>query len=261
MMLALWLCVIYCCYLCTVDGFHSFHSCSVSSRHINNNKYHQYSNPYRLNQQRILQAVNDGDAYSRLVDRVSIGSGELVTNLNSLYLFLSTKITESLPANIINVDLKSLLQDNTVLDAVNAIITNNINNNHDILSILSNSNAKDLLNTLSATELSLTLPIITLVLSIAFVINGNSNDDSSVGSPYDDNNYRYDQGTSDRFYSTKQLYVFRRVLKLLYLTNSFNVKLLFYYLTKSLERNEKVRAAEALDLVTQLGPTFIKLGE
>ena len=139
----------------------------------------------------------------------------------------------------------------------------NVNNNN-IINLLTTDNnhlLKDLVNMISMSELSINLPIITIVLTTLFIINGNSDDvDNAVGSPYDDNNYQYDQSISDRFYSNKQLYILRRILKLLYLTNSFNLKLLSDYLTKNLERNEKIRAVEALNLITQLGPTFIKLG-
>jgi len=52
-----------------------------------------------------------------------------------------------------------------------------------------------------------------------------------------------------------------RLVRLATLTAAFNIKLLLDWRLGNTEKNEKERAKEALVLCTQLGPTFIKLGQ
>ena len=111
-----------------------------------------------------------------------------------------------------------------------------------------------------ASENPATIPAF-LVSYVLFVLGGGWGDDSVIESPYMAGNSSYDPQQADAFYSRKRLFVFRRLLRLSRLTFWFNLKLLLDWRTGALEKNEPQRAAEALVLATQLGPTFIKLGQ
>jgi predicted unusual protein kinase regulating ubiquinone biosynthesis (AarF/ABC1/UbiB family) len=93
------------------------------------------------------------------------------------------------------------------------------------------------------------------------VILGWGQDDDKVGSPYPPGSTTYSQPVADAFFGSRPLYVFRRLMRLGRITGMFNIKLLLDWRFKRLEENEKERAKEALRLATQLGPTFIKLGQ
>lgn len=87
--------------------------------------------------------------------------------------------------------------------------------------------------------------------------NGRGNDEA----PYDVGTSTYNVKKADEFYGQKPFLVAHRLFRLAYLTSAFNVKLLLDWRLGNLERNEKERAKEALTLSSQLGPTFIKLGQ
>lgn len=106
----------------------------------------------------------------------------------------------------------------------------------------------------------LTLPLF-LLGTFTSVIGGAGTDDSKVGSPYDAGLTAYDYKKADLFYGSRPGYVIRRLLKLGQITGAFNMKLLIDWRTGNLEKNEEIRAKEALELVTQMGPTYIKLGQ
>jgi predicted unusual protein kinase regulating ubiquinone biosynthesis (AarF/ABC1/UbiB family) len=93
------------------------------------------------------------------------------------------------------------------------------------------------------------------------VIGGFGQDDSKIGSPFTAGASTYDFNKSELFYSSRPLYVFRRLVRLARITSAFNIKLLLDWKLGNIEKYENERAAEALTLVTQLGPTFIKLGQ
>lgn len=269
MLLLLLLC---CIFLYNVDSFQAIHH-HHQHHHTLATKYSYHHHSHKQINIISINAINgDGDDGGRLYNAVidKLNSIELPSSLKTSYTQVSSNLIESINNAVMNLDttvITSWIQNKPWMDMMNNYInyiTNINNNNNNIINLLNTDNnhlLQDLVNMISMSELSINLPIITIVLTTLFIINGNSdNDDNAVGSPYDDNNYQYDQSISDRFYSNKQLYILRRILKLLYLTNSFNLKLLSDYLTKNLERNEKIRAVEALNLITQLGPTFIKLG-
>jgi predicted unusual protein kinase regulating ubiquinone biosynthesis (AarF/ABC1/UbiB family) len=102
----------------------------------------------------------------------------------------------------------------------------------------------------------LTASAVTVAIALGF-----GSDDSKLGSPYDGNQEKYDVARADAFYRSKPLFVFRRLLKLAGSTNAFLLKLALDWRRGSLEGNQAERAKEALALATQLGPTFIKLGQ
>ena len=111
---------------------------------------------------------------------------------------------------------------------------------------------------LTAPELIATLPIAT-----ALVLGGvlSTVDDSQADSPYDAGSKTYSVETAAAYYESKPLFVMKRLAKLAAITGAFNLKLLLDWRFGTLEKNQKFRAKEALTLSTQLGPTFIKLGQ
>ncbi|KAL3803102.1 hypothetical protein ACHAW5_001966 [Stephanodiscus triporus] len=97
-----------------------------------------------------------------------------------------------------------------------------------------------------------------------------SSDDYS-DAPYEGGGDSYDPCAASEFYARRPLMVIKRVLRLASLTFAFNAGILFDWLIlgklfkdesyAALRTNEPRRAREALALCTQLGPTFIKLGQ
>lgn len=120
-------------------------------------------------------------------------------------------------------------------------------------------NIVNTINEITANPLS--LPIWTLFVA-GLVVGGLGSDDENLGSPYDDeSNASYNYKKSEEFFSKRPLFVIRRLLRLARITGVFNIRLTLDYLTKRIDENMADRASEALELVTQLGPTFIKLGQ
>lgn len=124
--------------------------------------------------------------------------------------------------------------------------------------LLSQQGLWDLANSVAADYR--TLPAVTLATFIA-VLGGWGQDDAKIGSPYEAGSTSYSKQKADLFFSARPLYVFRRLLKLGQITGAFNFKLFLDWRLNNLEANEKERAKEALVLATQMGPTFIKLGQ
>jgi len=81
------------------------------------------------------------------------------------------------------------------------------------------------------------------------------------GAPYASGATAYTPDKAERYYGKRAPLVAFRVVRLAALTAAFNAKLFLDWRFSNLEKNEKYRAAEALVLCTQLGPTFIKLGQ
>lgn len=98
----------------------------------------------------------------------------------------------------------------------------------------------------------------------------NSPDDYS-DAPYAPGRDAYDPNAANEFYKRRPFMVLKRVLRLSSLTSAFNFGILFDWLVlgklfkdetyAALRNNEGRRAKEALKLCTELGPTFIKLGQ
>lgn len=105
-----------------------------------------------------------------------------------------------------------------------------------------------------------TIPIVFAIVFIMAVTGVGYNDDK-VGSPYEQNAPKFDPLKADMFYGSRPFFVLRRLLKLAKITGAFNTKLLLDWKFGNLEKYEKERAKEAYALSTQLGPTFIKLGQ
>lgn len=100
-----------------------------------------------------------------------------------------------------------------------------------------------------------------LAVVFILVVFGVGYDDRLVDSPYAKGDYKYDADACDRYYSSRFSFVFKRLFKLLTITGGFNIRLLLDYQFGDVQKNEAQRAKEALALATQLGPTFIKLGQ
>ena len=185
-------------YLFGTNGFHGIHNLNnVATRYVNHN--HDHHKRYHHNKANLYALNGFEDIYHSVIDKLS--SSELLSDLKISYSIASSNIFESL--NSVNVIIDSLVntQGIRLMEIINTYLTNNNNN---ILSLLTTDTIKDYVNMISTTELSMYLPIITIMITTMFVINGNSDIDSTVGSPYDDGNYQYDQATSDRFYSNKR---------------------------------------------------------
>jgi len=127
----------------------------------------------------------------------------------------------------------------------------------------------DLPTVLSSNPLQL-LAISVFGLGAAFNAFINSPDDYSEA-PFAPGSDTYDPKLADEFYAKRPLMVLKRVLRLASSTALFNTGVLFDWLVlgkllkdeeyTALRKNEPRRAKEALILVEQLGPTFIKLGQ
>jgi hypothetical protein len=89
--------------------------------------------------------------------------------------------------------------------------------------------------------------------------------------PYEPGTSTYSPEKAAAFYQQRPLKVVKRVLKLAFLTGTFNAGLVFDWLIlgkllkdeeyTALRKNEPRRAKRALGLCERLGPTFIKLGQ
>mmetsp|Transcript_20979 Transcript_20979/g.72254 ORF Transcript_20979/g.72254 Transcript_20979/m.72254 type:complete len:940 (-) Transcript_20979:437-3256(-) len=79
--------------------------------------------------------------------------------------------------------------------------------------------------------------------------------------PYAGGADSYDPAAADIFYGKRPLMVVERLVGLVQATAAFQVQLLMDWRFGNLEKNQPVRAREALALVNELGPTFIKLGQ
>ena len=105
------------------------------------------------------------------------------------------------------------------------------------------------------------LGLVATALVLMPLLSANRNSRVADEAPYDVGSNSYSVEKAAQFYNDRPLLVFSRLMQLAFLTSSFNVKLLLDWRLGNLEKNQKERAKEALVLSTQLGPTFIKLGQ
>jgi ABC1 atypical kinase-like domain len=95
--------------------------------------------------------------------------------------------------------------------------------------------------------------------------------DDFSDAPFEPGTNTYNPVAMSDFYAKRPLMVFKRILRLTFLTGAFNTGLLFDWLVlgkllgdeeyMALRNAEPRRAKDALVLCQQLGPTFIKLGQ
>ena len=138
---------------------------------------------------------------------------------------------------------------------------------NDIESLLQSMSSLDV-SSLDPTVLTVASIALTLPLSILTLINAPLSNDES---PYPPGTTTYNPTIAAEFYGRRPLLVLQRILRLAFLTSAFNTGILFDWLIlgkllkdedyTALKKNEPRRAVEALALSTQLGPTFIKLGQ
>ena len=76
-----------------------------------------------------------------------------------------------------------------------------------------------------------------------------------------DNEWRYDPERINNYYKNRPLAVIRRLIALIFPGTAFGVRLLFDKLTGQIAKNEEKRAVELRDILTELGPTYIKIGQ
>lgn len=81
-------------------------------------------------------------------------------------------------------------------------------------------------------------------------------------SPYDaDIAPVYDVEKANEYFRQRPWLLLTRLLRIFVLTSGFNIRLLLDWKTGNLKKNEGDRAKEALDILSKLGPTFVKLGQ
>jgi hypothetical protein len=124
------------------------------------------------------------------------------------------------------------------------------------------------LSQLDNTMLTIAAILVTAPLSVISLINAPLKNDQS---PYPPGTATYNPTIAAEFFGKRPLLVLQRILRLAFLTSRFNTGILFDWLIlgkllkdeeyTALKKNEPARAVEALSLCTQLGPTFIKLGQ
>eukprot|EP01038_Epipyxis_sp_PR26KG_P003981 gene3981-5703_t len=108
---------------------------------------------------------------------------------------------------------------------------------------------------------SMSTPILfILVVLSSLVISFNTNT-INIGHPYENSPIAYNPIKSDKYYRKKPLFVLKRMAKLALSAGSFVVAILYDMKFGKVKQNEAKRAKQALQLSTQLGPTFIKLGQ
>ena len=188
--------------------------------------------------------------------------------------YLSKSFPKSLPAPPqlpdLSLDLTNIK--NSVFQTMTDISTTQPPQISDIKSFLEEIKFSDIipifyeiLNSLSHTAEIVAADVRTLPLALVIVffmvVGGYGQNDSLIKSPYTPGSAVYNVTLSNNFYSSRPLFVLRRLLKLGQITSSFNFKLFLDWRLGTLEKNEPHRAKEALNLATQLGPTFIKLGQ
>ena len=197
------------------------------------------------------------DLYQSLLQKISVNTAIVEKELTSLDL------------NTIGRDIDFSLS--RIIDIINAIQLDGQSKSRilDILSVNHHTTGSSfselkiamwhLLELASSNPI--TIPAFTVIYAFFLVFGGIGYDDNKVGSPYDAGTKTYSVETAERFYSGKPFFVLRRLLKLASITGAFNLKVFIDWRTGNVEKNEKERAKEALVLATQLGPTFIKLGQ
>lgn len=76
-----------------------------------------------------------------------------------------------------------------------------------------------------------------------------------------DNQWRYDPERINNYYKNRPLAVVRRLIALIFPGVAFVVRLFLDKLTGNIGKNEQKRAIELREILTELGPTYIKIGQ
>ncbi|PSO47076.1 MAG: hypothetical protein BRC33_13600 [Cyanobacteria bacterium SW_9_44_58] len=76
-----------------------------------------------------------------------------------------------------------------------------------------------------------------------------------------DDEWRYDPERINQHYKNRPFAVFKRLIVLILPGTAFGIRLLFDKLTGRIPQNEQKRAIELREILTELGPTYIKIGQ
>lgn len=76
-----------------------------------------------------------------------------------------------------------------------------------------------------------------------------------------DNEWRYDPERINNYYRKRPLAVVRRLVALILPGTAFGIRLLFDKVRGRIAKNEQKRAIELRSILTELGPTYIKIGQ
>jgi len=76
-----------------------------------------------------------------------------------------------------------------------------------------------------------------------------------------DDEWRYDPERINQHYKNRPFAVFKRLIALILPGTAFGIRLLFDKLTARIPQNEQKRAIELREILTELGPTYIKIGQ
>ncbi|MFB6275275.1 MAG: ABC1 kinase family protein [Halothece sp.] len=76
-----------------------------------------------------------------------------------------------------------------------------------------------------------------------------------------DDEWRYDPERINQHYKNRPFAVFKRLIALILPGTAFGMRLLFDKLTGRIAQNEQKRAIELREILTELGPTYIKIGQ
>ncbi|MFP4134598.1 MAG: ABC1 kinase family protein [Halothece sp.] len=76
-----------------------------------------------------------------------------------------------------------------------------------------------------------------------------------------DNEWRYNPERINNYYRNRPLAVVRRLVALIFPGTAFGVRLLFDKVRGRISQNEQKRAIELREILTELGPTYIKIGQ
>uniref|UniRef100_A0A6U2CV00 ABC1 atypical kinase-like domain-containing protein n=2 Tax=Hemiselmis andersenii TaxID=464988 RepID=A0A6U2CV00_HEMAN len=99
---------------------------------------------------------------------------------------------------------------------------------------------------------------VSLVLLLSFLSSAVGGDKPAT--PYPNNN-QYDYRTAEEYFAACPALVASRTAELLLKSGSFGLSLLLDQITGKIEENMPKRASALTTLLTQLGPTFIKIGQ
>mmetsp|Transcript_31085 Transcript_31085/g.65594 ORF Transcript_31085/g.65594 Transcript_31085/m.65594 type:complete len:933 (+) Transcript_31085:190-2988(+) len=200
----------------------------------------------------LLLAGQSSHAFHTPNQRIATSTKSSTTNLHSFPTDIQIPSLDSISATLQNLDLSDL--------------TNNLHlSSPEQLSAALTELAPTLLQ--NPWQIAAIALFSSGALLTAFI---NSPDDYS-DAPFAPGSDTYDPVKANEFYSKRPLMVLKRILRLTTLTSAFNTGLIFDWLVlgklfkdeefSALRKNEPRRAKEALILCTQLGPTFIKLGQ
>lgn len=92
-------------------------------------------------------------------------------------------------------------------------------------------------------------------------ISAVSSSAANAGNPYGNGPAVYDVAKTETFYRQRPWLVLARLMKIATLSLPFQAGLLMDWRSGNMKKNEAIRAQQALRILENLGPTFVKLGQ